>query len=742
MEITTNRREAEHRGKQATMKPEPSSFRLVDKSDLAKGLFALYFDLAGEKVNKFNPDTMMELDGLLESMKTRDDIKALVFLSGKENIFIAGADITYIQAVKEASEGERLAKQGQSVLQKLERMPFPVVAAVNGACMGGGTELALCCKYIVVSDAPGTKIGLPEVNLGLLPGWGGTVRLPERIGLQAALDFILTGKTMDGPKALKLGYADACFSRYGFEAKALGFGARVARGEKISRPARKKPLAATVTSALLEENPIGRAVLFMQARKMILARTRGHYPAPLKILDVMSKSYGKPRGKALEIESKAFGELSFSDVSKRLIELFFATEKVKKQTGVSGARLQPGEQIQSAGLLGAGVMGGGIAQLLAHKGIPVRMKDIDLKGLAIGTSAATRLFSDLVKKRKMTRREADIRFALISPTTDYSGFGRADLVIEAIVENMDVKKKVLQEVEPLLREGATIATNTSSLSVSGMASACAHPENVVGMHFFNPVHRMPLVEVIRAEKTSDRAVMRIFELSKRLGKTPIVVRDGAGFLVNRLLMPYLNEASYIMSEGAPIEELDEAVLDFGLPMGPAHLLDEIGIDVAVKVAKILHEAFGVRAEPCKLNDRLVASKLYGKKTGQGFYVYDSRGRKQNLNPEIYKTLGIKPSAPSKARKADWIPRMTYLMINEAALCLAEEIVMEPLDVDLGMIMGTGFPPFRGGLLRYADTVGLKNIVTKLEEFEKKFGPRFKPTAPLVDRARQGKSFYS
>ncbi|MEW6056309.1 MAG: 3-hydroxyacyl-CoA dehydrogenase NAD-binding domain-containing protein [Bdellovibrionota bacterium] len=724
-------------GSKSMTSSQGKSFELVDYSSIEEGLFGLHFDLPGEKVNKLGPAVLGELRDQLESLRNRSEIKALVFISNKDSIFIAGADIEIIRGIRDAQEGARLARDGQAVLQVLEELKFPVIAAIHGASMGGGTELALCCRYIVVSDSPSTRIALPEVNLGVLPGFGGTVRLPQRIGLQTSLDYILTGKTMDAEKAVKLGFADAMLAHQEFKRNALEFGAKVIRGLVPGRKA-KAPLAVQ----LLEKNPLGRRVLFSQARKMILSKTRGHYPAPLKILDVLADNYGRSKKDALAREQKAFGELSVTEVSKRLIELFFATEKVKKQTGVAGFKLEAKDKVAAMGLMGAGVMGGGIAQLAAQKSIPVRMKDIDHKGLAAGMASAARLFGGLVKKRKLTKRQAEQRLSMISATTDYSGFARVDLVIEAVVENMDIKKKVLKEVEAVLKPEAVIATNTSSLSVTEWATASGRPQNIVGMHFFNPVHKMPLIEVIRGEKTGDRAVAMIFELSKRLGKTPIVVKDGPGFLVNRLLMPYLNEASYLMAEGAPIPELDEAVLNFGMPMGPATLLDEIGIDVAAKVSKILHHAFGARATPCPLNDRLVEAKLLGKKAQKGFYLYDSQGKRGELNSDIYRVLGVTPSSPTREAKANWIPRMIYPMINESALCLAEGIVGEPQDVDLGMIMGTGFPPFRGGLLRYADSVGVPNIVRKLEELSKIAGPRFAPSEPLVERAKKGQNFYS
>lgn len=723
------------------------TFRLVEHSEVQPGLFALVFDLINEKVNKLGPAVVEELRGHLDGLKDRKGVKALLVISGKPSIFIAGADIDVIRGITDPAEGTRLSREGQAVIQRLEDMKFPVIAAINGASMGGGTELALCCKYIIVSDNPATKIAMPEVNLGVLPGFGGTVRLPERIGLQASMDYILTGKNMSADKAVKLGFADAMFPYQNFEEHAIKFAARVIRGE-ARKAKRRKPFAAKVVSALLEETPAGRAILFTKARKMIMSKTQGHYPAPLKILDVLSATAGmgpRKRAAALTIEQEAFGELAVTPVSKRLIELFFATEAIKKQSGVPGFKLDaadPANKVERIGLVGAGVMGGGIAQLSAAKGIPVRMKDIDYKGLAAGTAAANKLFSDMVRKKRLSRREAALKMALISPTLDYSGFGLADVVVEAVIENMDIKRRVLREVEEVMKKSAIFATNTSSLSVTELATVSKRPENVVGMHFFNPVHKMPLVEVIRGAKTSDRAVAQIFELSKRLGKIPVVVKDGPGFLVNRLLMPYLNEASYIIAENAPIDELDRIVVKFGMPMGPATLLDEIGIDVGIKVAHILHDAFGDRVMPGRLNDRLYDAKLLGKKSGKGFYLYDAARKREWLNPEIYSVIGTTPGAVSKEAKDDWIPRMIYPMVNEAAMCLGEGVVMSPQDLDLAMIMGTGFPPFFGGLLRYADSVGVEKITAKLEELSKKFGVRFVPSAALIDVARRGGAFYA
>lgn len=710
------------------------SIKFTSHADVAPGLYSVHFDLQGEKVNKFSMDFMTELGAFLEEVRALKDVQALVFFSAKENIYIAGADIDLIKTIKTADEGALLAKRAQEVIQKVEQLPFVTVAAVNGACLGGGLEFALCCKKIIASDAPSTKLGLPEVNLGVLPGMGGTVRLPKRVGLQTALDLILTGKSLNSEKAVKLGLADASLPHQNFEERVLSLMPQILEGK--GPKARRKT---TVASRILEETPMGRAVLFNQARKMTLAKTKGHYPAATTILEVLSQSVGLDPREALERESRAFGRLSATGVSKYLIDLFFAMEAVKKKEikGTTGAA----REIQRVGLLGAGVMGGGIAQLLAHKDYPVRMKDVGFDGLGIGMASARKLFNGLVKRKRLKPGEAEMKFLKISPTVDYSGFDHVDLVIEAVVENMEVKKAVLRETEEVLPKSAVFATNTSSLSVTQLAQGSSRPENVVGMHFFNPVHKMPLIEVIRGDKTAPDAIAQVYGLSRKLGKTPIVVKDGPGFLVNRLLMPYLNEASFLIQEGAPVETLDAAVLAFGMPMGPATLIDEVGIDVAVKVSKILHHAFGERLKPCELNEKLYASKLLGKKGSKGFYLYDPAGKQKGLNPEIYRVLGLKSKAPTDLEKGLWIDRMMLPMVNEAARCLNEGIVETAQDVDLGMILGTGFPPFRGGLLHYADEMGLEKVVTKLEGLRLQLGLRFEPCDTLRDMARNKTTFY-
>ncbi|MES2767585.1 MAG: 3-hydroxyacyl-CoA dehydrogenase NAD-binding domain-containing protein [Bdellovibrionota bacterium] len=695
-------------------------------------------DLEGEKVNKLSKVALMKISETLKQLSS-SGLKCLIVISRKPKIFIAGADIEEIKDIKTPEAAKDAASQGQGIINQFEDLPFPVIASINGACMGGGTELALACDYRIASDDPSTKIGLPETKLGILPGFGGCIRLPRVIGIQAALDIILAGKAVDAKKAMKLGLVDEMTPVLMLEEYTIKFAKEiVAKGARK----RKKVFSAKGLPGKLLESPIGRPIVFSQAKKMLLSQTKGHYPAPVKALEVVQKTYGMSnRKQALAIEAKAFGEVAATDVSKNLINLFYMMEAVKKQTGVSDSSVKP-LKISKMAVLGAGTMGGGIAQLGADKGLEVRMKDINTSAIALGFQQAQKIWSKLVQKRKLTPSEYEQKLARISGGTNFDGFKNTDVVVEAIVEDMNIKKKVLAETYENCKPDVILATNTSSLSVTEMGADLKEPENFVGMHFFNPVHKMPLVEVIRGAKSSDVAVATIFDLCKKMGKTPVVMKDGPGFLVNRLLLPYLNEAVYLLEEGYAAEDIDKAFLKFGMPMGPLHLIDEVGIDVGVKVAKIFHKAFGERAAPSKSMMKIIETGRLGKKNKKGFYLYDDRGYKLNLDPTIYKDLGL-PMPTKKLDAKVAIDRCIFAMINEAALAYLEDKIVEtPEDVDMSMIMGTGFPPFRGGLLRYADSVGSEKIVDTLEEFAVKFGPRFKPSNPLKQMAKTHRKFYN
>jgi 3-hydroxyacyl-CoA dehydrogenase / enoyl-CoA hydratase / 3-hydroxybutyryl-CoA epimerase len=698
------------------------------------GVAWLVFDDPDRKVNVLTDPVMTQLDILLgevEAAAAAGDIRALVVRSGKDGSFIAGADIDAIATLRDPVEAGAQAARGQAVFQRLHRLRIPTVIAIDGTCLGGGTELALAADVRLASDRPETKIGLPEIRLGIIPGFGGTTRLPRLIGLVAASDLILTGKNVDARKAQKLGlihermHASVLPRRAGEIARRMAEGARP---PKRARPA----LAQRVATA----TPLGRRLILKQARKQVLKQTGGHYPAPLEAIGVMRRSAGKPLTRALAIEAAAVGRLVVTDVSKNLIHVFRLMEGAKKAAPAAEAR-----GVDRVAVLGAGVMGGGIAQLLAHRGMAVRLKDINTDALSTGLRHARSQFDKLVSRRKLGLREAEDRMAAISPALDYSGFGTVDLVIEAVVERMDVKKSVLREVEQAVGPDAVLTTNTSSLSVTAMQEALERPEQLAGMHFFNPVHRMPLIEVIRAERTSDGAVATVFDLALRLGKIPVIVKDGPGFLVNRILTPYLNEAGYLLQEGASVAEVDEALLSFGMPMGPFRLLDEVGLDIARHAGGTMYEAFGERFAPAPALRALEGGDRLGRKNEKGFYVYE-KGREKHPDQNIYQELAAVIGSERLSVGAATIrDRCVLPMINEAARILEDGIARSAGDVDLAMITGTGFPPFRGGLLRYADRLGLEEVHDRLRALESAHGPRFAPAPLLMRKAEACEGFY-
>ncbi|MBK5258882.1 MAG: enoyl-CoA hydratase/isomerase family protein [Thermoanaerobaculia bacterium] len=696
-----------------------TAFRLERQGDLA----ILWFDLPGEKVNKFSTSVMTEFAGIVDELEKSREIRKLILASAKPTIFIAGADVSEFTKATSPELAAQYARFGQQTFHRFSKLPQVTVAAINGACMGGGCEIAISCDYRVMSDSPKASIGLPEVKLGIFPAWGGVTKLPRLIGLPAALDIILNGKTLDGKRAKRIGLVD--------EVVEPGILLEVAK--KLTT--RGKRSGGTRTKFYIEGNPLARRVIFGKARKAVLAQTHGHYPAPLAAIDVME--YGMSAGveRGLARETEAVAPLIMGDVAQNLVRLFFLMEDSKKDK----LNAKPLE-VHNAGVLGAGVMGGGIAQIIADKtDAAVRMRDINWQAISGGMKAAARVWKKKVERRRMTRGEMARKLARITAATDWAGFARTDMVIEAVIEKLDVKQQVLAEYEGIAGPNAIFATNTSTIPITDIAAKAKRPENVVGMHFFNPVDRMPLVEVIRGQKTSDAAMVTVANFARKLGKTVVYVNDGPGFVVNRILGPYMNEAGFLLEEGNSIESLDKAMTAFGMPMGPVALLDEVGIDVAAKVAGILSAAFGDRMTKSNVVDRLYADGRHGKKNGRGLYLYE-KGRRKGPDASIYRIIGV--SAPHPADPKTVVERMLLAMINEASLILDEKIVGSAAELDLAMIMGTGFPPFRGGLLRYADSLGTTNVVARLTELEKKHGRRFAPNAPLRRLAQSGGTFYA
>jgi 3-hydroxyacyl-CoA dehydrogenase/enoyl-CoA hydratase/3-hydroxybutyryl-CoA epimerase len=712
------------------------SIRLSYQGEIA----LIDFDLYGEKVNKLNTPIMMRLKEVLEEVRT-SKARALVIRSKKSKIFIAGADIEEIKSMNKREEFEKAVESGQAILSMIEDLPMPTIASIHGACMGGGCELALACDYRIATDDSSTRIGLPETKLGIIPGFGGCVRLPRVIGVQAALEIILQGKALAGPKALKAGLIDKCVHPGILEIETMKWAQEIIKNGAQKRRATFAPK--NMLSKVLESF-VGRPVVFSKARESVMTTTHGHYPAPLRAVDVISKTYGMAdRSEALRVEREAFCDLAITEISRSLIHVFFLTEMVKKQTGLPEGSSASAKPVDHLGILGAGTMGGGIAYVAADKGVHVRMKDINNDALARGFKHAYELWAKLLKRKRINKFEFQQKLDLVTGGLDFAGFGQMDVVVEAIVEDMEIKKKVIAETAKHMRSDAIIATNTSSLSVTEMSKGHPNPAYFAGMHFFNPVHKMPLVEVIRGEQTSDQTVATIFELSKKMGKMPVVVKDGPGFLVNRLLLPYMAEAAFMLNEGMAIEIVDAAyVKEFGMPMGPFALMDEVGLDVCIKVLKIFKKALGARIEMAPCMEALEKTGRLGRKNGKGFYTYSVKGERGDVDQTVYAELGVK-AATNPLTPKECIERGIFMMINECSLALLEDRIVEtPHEVDLAMIMGTGFPPFRGGLLKYADSIGTEYIVDQLEAYAVAKGARLKPHNPLRNMAKTKRKFYN
>jgi len=696
----------------------------------ADGLATLTFDLPNKRVNLFDRAVLEELEGRIgELAERRDEIAILVLSSGKQRGFVAGADVDLIAGVTDAVEAEAGVRAGQRVFAAWEALPFPTVAAIHGACMGGGTELALASTYRVAANADDTRIGLPEVRLGIIPAWGGCTRLPRRIDLTEAFDIILDGKSVRAGKALRIGLIDALLPAPGFLGYVRDFAtAHAGKPRPSERPDLKE--------LMLARNPLGRKLVFDQARSRTLERTGGNYPAPLKALEVIRTGLERGRDAGFDAEARAAAELAVSTTAKNLIHVFHLNEAAKKQPD-DGPEPRP---VSRTAVLGAGAMGGGIAQLVAYEvGIPVRLKDIEAGALAAGMSHAAGLFGQLERRRRLSQPEAARRMALISPTLDYNGFAAVDLVVEAIVEKLAVKQAVFAEVAAQVPEDAVLASNTSALSIDRIGDDTPNPGRVVGMHFFNPVHKMPLVEVIAGERTDPAAVATVTAFARRLGKVPVRVADRPGFLVNRLLGFYSLEALWLLDEGYRIQDIDAAMKDWGMPVGPLALSDEVGVDVAVEVAHTLNQAFADRLPLPPWIDRQLDSGRLGKKTGKGFYRY-VKGERKGPDDAAYDDLGLEPQIDQPDRRF-LVDRMILRLVDEAAHCLAEGVVGSAADVDLAMIMGTGFPPFRGGPCRWADQQGLDRLLDTGERFAAAVGERYRPSAALAETAEAG-GFYA
>ena len=616
------------------------------------------------------------------------------------------------------------------------------VAAIHGACLGGGCEVVLCCDYRLCSDSVKTQIGLPEVKLGLIPGFGGCLRLPRIIGVLESLNIILQGRGLRAKKALKIGLIDECVPESLLIQRSVDFA-----NEKLEKGLlkRKKHYKPSGFRNWFLDSFLGRQIIFYQVKKQLFEKTKKLYPAPYKALEVISKTYKRLSfKKSVQQEVSSFCDIATKLISKNLIDLFFLIEGVKKQTGTRLLKKDiTYRKFDNVGVLGAGVMGGGIGGLFALKGMHVRLKDINYNSLDIGLKNIYNILKTMMKRRRLSKKDFDKTWSLVTPSTGESGLNKLDIVIEAVVEDLEVKKSVIKNLANQCSLDCIVATNTSSFRVSELAKSHPRPENFLGVHFFNPVDKIPLVEIIPGEQTDERVVAETFNLAKKIGKTPVVVKDSPGFLVNRLLVPWLSEALYLFDESYCVESVDKAYTDlFGFPMGPFRLLDEVGWDIGAKVLHVLNESFGERMAVAPCLEKLMKKDRRGRKNKRGYYLYKNSMKDLKVDSSLYVEFQ-KGRLKHKFDKWEVIQRGVYRMINEASIALREDkIVEKACDVDLAMIMGTGFPPFRGGLLKYADVVGSRKILDTLKKFEQKWGARFSPSDSLKELAQSNGKFYT
>jgi enoyl-CoA hydratase / long-chain 3-hydroxyacyl-CoA dehydrogenase len=734
---------------------EPVTVKVKD------GVAVIVFDVPGEKQNTLSEKSSHGLKAAFDRVRDDPTIKGAVLISGKPD-FIAGADITKLTACKSASDAERLSKSMQTQLFELEQGKKPVVAAIHGACLGGGLEVALACHYRIATDSPKTVLALPEVMLGLLPGGGGTQRLPELIGIQGALDMMLTGKNIRAVKAKRMGLVDAVTVPYGLEDAAINVCRRLIDGS-LAHKEPKKRLQQKAMDSALEDNPAGRAILFRQARAQVMDKTNGLYPAPLAILDVVEAGANKGLETGYAEESRRFGELAMSKESAALISLFFAQTSLKKNRFAASVKKK---EVKTVGVLGAGLMGAGIAEVTATKGMHVLMKDVSPEGLARGQKMIWSDFDKRTKSKAMTPFERDRTVSFVTPKLDYAGFDKVDLVIEAVFEDLALKHRIIKEVEEHMRPDAIFASNTSALPISKLAEASKRPENVVGMHYFSPVPKMPLLEVIVHPKTSKEAAAVAVDVGIAQGKTVIVVKDGPGFYTSRILGPLMDEAGQMALEGVDLHAIDDAMKAWGFPVGPITLLDEVGIDVAAHVGKDMGAFFEPRFGPRDRSalDEMVKAGFTGRKSGKGYFLYERQERSpvdrakalvekamgakkkgKPYNPgalEIMARHGVRPGSKTDVNVEDMQLRIGLRMVNEAIQCLQEGILENPVDGDIGAVFGLGFPPMTGGPFRYVDSVGASTVVSHLERFASTLGKRFRPADLLVEHAKRGTKFHT
>ena len=712
------------------------------------GIAWVTIDAKGESQNTLRAEFAVELRAIFETIQADPLIRALILISGKDNCFIAGADINMLQEFKTEQDVIDVANTGHEFFRTMEQLDIPVVAAINGSCLGGGLELAMACSYRISTDEASSRFGLPEVQLGLLPGGGGTQRLPRLVGIAASLDLMLTGKQLIAKKAKSLGIIDELVAKANLT-KAAEKAALNLMGKKKKTVSELKleinpgmlMSSAGLQKLGLETSKAGRKIIFDKALETVNKKTMGNYPSPEKIIQCVKLGMEQGFDAGLISEAKSFAELVMSPVAKQLMNIFFATNALKKDSGVVGFKgeleLMP---IKRVGVLGGGLMGAGIAFVTADKAkLKVRIKDQDTKGVNHALKYCWDIYKKRVKRKHLGISEANKRFSQITGTTDYKGFKRCELVIEAVFESLELKQQMVKDIEGVCGKNVIFASNTSSIPITQIAKASKNPQNVIGLHYFSPVDKMPLLEIVVTNKTSPKVIASCVAFGKKQGKTVIVVKDGTGFFTSRILGPFVNEAGYLVSEGVAIDTVDKALKKAGFPVGPITLVDEVGIDIGAKIAPIMAAEFGERMEPPPLFAKLIADDRKGKKNKKGFYDYSGKSKKKVVDQSVYSLLGITPD--THMDDADIAERCMLQMVNESVLCLQDGILSSPRDGDIGAIFGLGFPPFLGGPFRYVDALSAQVVVDKMLALQTNCGDRFKPAKMLLDMAKKGKTFY-